>query len=59
MFLPLCAKSVTLKMIRDKPYLLERAIRQCLTRGGGFNGKLIIFIADGDVMAQVSTIVGG
>ena len=52
MFLPLCAKPVTLKMIRNKPYLLERAIRQCLTRGGGSNGKLVLFIADGDVMAQ-------
>ena len=52
MFLPLCAKPVTLKMIRNKPYLLESAIRQCLTRGGGSNGKLVLFIADGDVMAK-------
>ena len=44
MFLPLCAKPATLKMMRDKPYLLEKAIRQCLTRGGGSNGKLIIFM---------------
>ena len=52
MYLPLCCKPVTLKMISSKPYLLERAIRQRLTRGGGSNGKLLLFIADGDVMAK-------
>ena len=59
MYLPLCCKPVTLKMISSKPYLLERAIRQRLTRGGGSNGKLLLFIADGDVMAKVSTPVIG
>ena len=54
MFIPLCAKPATLKMIRDRDraHLVEKAIRQCLTRGGGSNGKLIVFIADGDVMAK-------
>ena len=56
MFLPLCAKPATLKMLARES-LLERAIRQCLTRGGGSNGKLIIFIADGDVMTKVSIYI--
>ena len=56
MFIPLCAKPATLNMIRDRAHLVEKAIRHCLTRGGGSDGKLIVFIADGDVMAKVSSI---
>ena len=53
MFIPLCCKPATLHMIRDRGHLVEEAIRKCLTKGRGSNGKLIIFIADGDVMAKV------
>ena len=54
MFIPLCAKPSMVKLLRERGHLLEDAIRHCLTKGGGSNGKLIVFIADGDVMAKVS-----
>ena len=55
MYIPLCAKPAMAKLFREKPQLLEEAILQCLstTKAQVTPSKLVVFVADGDVMAKV------
>ena len=55
MYIPLCAKPAMLKLFREKPQLLEEAVLQCLstTKAKVIHSKLVVFVADGDVMAKV------
>jgi hypothetical protein len=55
-YVPLCAKPAMLELLREKPGILEQALRECMdVGGGGLRGaRLVVMIADGEVMYQAA-----
>jgi len=57
MYLPLCCKPKMLTLLKAQPGLLEHTIRSIL-RTDASDSNLVVFIADGDVMAQAQIATG-